>query len=298
MDYFGIIKKAYEITIKHKFLWIFGILAGGIGGFKGSNSFNYSAGGADFQQTFNNVDATKLEQFWTIWGGMIVTVIVILGALGLVFFILNIISQGALVGSTEKISKNEKANFKTGFGIGSHQFWRVLGMLILYGLMILASAAIWILPTILFVITKVYIMAIIWGLLLFFVCLAFWILIGVISPYSIRVVVLEKFGIFQSIRESLHFVRNNLKEVILIYLLLFAIGIGFGIALILAILIVGGLLLAIGFGVYLASLLVTIGYGIVAGLALFIAIMIISGIYNAFTSSVITLTYLELNKKS
>ena len=82
------------------------------------------------------------------------------------------------------------------------------------------------------------------------------------------------------------------------YLLLFGIGIGFGIALLMAILIVGGLLLAIGFGVWLASPLITIGYGIVAGLALFIAILIISGIYNSFTSSVITLTYLNLTKKT
>lgn len=298
MDYFGIIKRAYEITIKHKFLWIFGILAGGYGGFKGFNSFNYSAAGADFQQTFNNIDATKLEQFWTIWGGVIVAAIVILGVLGLVFFILNIISQGALVGSTEKLSKNEKADFKTGFGIGSHQFWRVLGMLILYFLMVLASLLVLITPIIVSIIGKVYVFAVIWGLLLFFVCLAFWILIGIISPYSLRVVVLEKFGIWQSIRESLHFFREHWKEILVMYLLLFAVGIAFGVALTLGILIVGGLLLAIGFGVYLASSLVLIGYGIVAGLTLFIAILIISGIYNAFTSSVITLTYLELNKKS
>lgn len=297
MDYFGIIKKAYEITIKHKFLWIFGILAGGYGGFRGFNS-SYSANGTEWSQTFNKIDASKFTNFWDTWGVLIITLAVIVAIFGLIMFILNIISQGALVGSVTKLSKNEKADFKTGFGIGAHQFWRVLGISILFGLMILASATIWILPTILFVVTKVYIIAVIWGMLLFFVCLAFWILIGVIFPYSIRIVVLEKFGIYQSIREGLHFMRENLKEVIVIYLLLIAIGITYGIGLVLAILLVGGLLAAIGFGIYLASSVVAIGYAIIAVLAVVISIIIISGIYNSFTSSVITLTYLELNKKS
>ena len=297
MDYFGIIKKAYEITIKHKFLWIFGILAGGMGGFGGFNT-SYSANGTEWSKTFKNVDPSKFTNFWETWGILIITLAVILAIFGLIMFILNIISQGALVGSVTKLSKSEKADFKTGFGIGTHQFWRVLGMMIVYFLMILASLVVLITPIIVSIIGKVYVFAIIWGLLLFFVCLAFWILIGLISPYSLRVIVLEKFGVIQSIRESLHFFRDHWKEVVVMYLLLFAIGIGYGIAFILGILFVGGLLLAIGFGVYLANLTLAIGYGIVVGTALFIAILIISGAYNSFTSSVITLTYLELSKKS
>lgn len=32
MDYMQIVKRAWEITKKHRYLWIFGILAGGAGG--------------------------------------------------------------------------------------------------------------------------------------------------------------------------------------------------------------------------------------------------------------------------
>lgn len=301
MDYLGIIKKAYEITIKHKFLWIFGIFAGGMAGFRSFsvNLPNYSANGTEWEKTLNNinVNGATLANFWDIYGSLIIVGTVIILLLAIVIFVLNIVSQGALVGSVENLKKGQKADFKTGFAIGAHQFWRILGVAVLYLLMILASLVVLVGPVVLLVVTKGYIFAILWGMLFFFVCLAFWILIALVSPYSLRVVVLEKFGVWQSIRESLHFLREHLKEVIVVYLLLLAIGIGFGIALLLGILLVGGLLLAIGFGVYLASLALAIGYGILAGLAFFIALVVISGAYNSFYSTVLTLTYLELTEK-
>jgi len=300
VDYFAIIKKAFQISARHKFLWIFGILAGGYGGFRGFsfNTSSYSATGSQWQKTFNNLNSLTFNQFWANWGSFILAILFLLLVLALIIFILNIISQGALVNSVAKINKNEKANFKIGFLAGAHQFWRILGVIILYLLMTLASLVLLIAPVVFFVSSKMYALAIIWGLILFLVDLLFWILIGLISPYSIRVAVLEKFSVFQSIRESLHFVRDNLKEVIIMYLLMFAIGIGYGIALLLAILLAGGLLLAIGFGFYLASAIVAISYGIVVGLVVFIGLIIVSGAYNTFTSSVLTLVYLELAKKT
>ena len=296
MDYFAIIKKAYQITLKHKFLWIFGIFAGGAAGLKSFN-FGYSTSGLEWQNHLSNLTNKSGGNFWEAYGTIILLICALISLLAIVVLILNIISQGALIGTVEKIAKNEKVDFHHGFATGTKNFWRVLGVSLIYLLMILASLVILFIPVAVTIVGKMYVLAVIWGILIFFLDLAFWILIGLICPFSFRVVILEKLGIWQSIRESLHFFRDNWQKVLVIYLLTFAIGIGFGIALILAMLIVGGLLLAIGFGVWLASPLGTLVYGLLAGLTFAILVMVISGGYNSFYSAILTLTYLELIKK-
>jgi hypothetical protein len=298
MDYFGIIKKSYYLSIKHKFLWIFGILAGGYGGFKSFGSgLNFPTSGSNWSNAFNkSLSASNSSISWGNFVSAIVAIMAVLGVIALILFIFSLISQGALIGSTSRLSKNEKTDFWFGFGIGWHNFWRVLGVGIIFLLMVLVSLIVLIVPVAVLIVAKAYAIAIILGILLFFVCLAFWILIAIIAPYSLRVVVLDKLGIFTSIREALHFFRKNWGEVIVMYLLLFAIGIGFGIALLLAIMIVGGVLLAIGLGFYLASATSAIVYGLIIGLAFLITLVIISGAYNSFSSNVLTLTYLKLKK--
>ncbi len=298
MDYFGIIKKAYEITIKHKFLWIFGILAGGYGGFRGfSSSINYSDTGSGFEKGLNSLTNQSWQTFWGIWGGLIIGGLVALGLLAIAFFVLNIISQGALVSGAEKLSKKEKADFHSAFSVGWRNFWRVWGMAILYLLMILASLIVWIVPAAVAFVTGAIAVGIIWAALFFFVDLAFWILIGLISPYSLRIIVLKKMGVWESIRESLHFFRDHWVQVVLMYLLLFAFGMAYGLAFLLAILITGSILLAIGYGLFLASIVAAIIYGLVVGLALVVTLIIIGGVYNTFYSTTLTLTYLELKGK-
>lgn len=303
MDYFGIIKKAYEITIKNKFLWIFGILAGGYAGVKSFNfgmpNFTYQSNGEGWEKVLGHpLTNNDLSIFWTNYGGLIIGLLILLMIFAIVMFVLNIISQGALVASADKLSSGQKTNFKEGFRLGAKQFWRIWAMAIIYLLMILISLSIWIIPTCILVITGAYVIAVIWGILLFFVCLLFWLLIGIISPYSLRVIVLEKYSVWQSIRRSLHFFRDNWVRVILMYLLLLALGIAFGIALMLGILIMAAILLAIGYGLYLASIIGALIYGAIVGFAVLIAITVISGAYNTFSSTALTLTYLELKKKN
>lgn len=295
MDYLGIIRKAYQITTKHKFLWIFGILAGGAGGLKSFNISlpNYSNGNGEIDKALASFN---WPVFWTTYGGLILGLLAIFGIFAVVMFILNIISQGALVASVDKLSKEQKSDFRDSFISGAHQFWRILGVSVLYCLMVLASLVVLGGPTIYLAVIGQVVFAVIWGILLFFVCLAFWILVGLIYPYSLRVIILEKYGIWQSIRESLHFFRDRWKKVVVMYLLLLATSLVFGIVMVLAVLLGGGVLLAIGFGIFLASPLVAIFYGLILGLVFFIAIVIVAGGYNTFYSAALTLTYLELVK--
>lgn len=299
MDYFGIVRRAFKIALKHKFLWIFGILAGGAAG---TNGFNFSLPSSNFSNSewskfTNSTGNFDWSAFWSSYGGIILALMAIFAIISIVFFILNIISQGALVGSVEKIESGEKSDFYHGFHLGSKQFWRVWGMGVIFLLMILASLIVLIVPVTALVILGQYIVAAILGVLLLVVCLAFWVLMGVISPYSLRIVVLKKLPVFESIRASLHLVRDNLGEVIVMYLLLIAIGMGVGLVSVLAIMLAGGILLVIGFGIWSLSQVAAIICGLIFALILFIALIVFSGAYSSFYSSVITLTYLKIAHK-
>lgn len=299
MDYFGIVKKAYEITIKHKFLWIFGILAGGYGGIRSvSNMGNYSGTGTEWQNSINNLNSLTFESFWSQYGGLIISLGILVFIFCIIMFILNIVSQGGLVSSVAKLSKGEKSDFHDGFQVGFRNFWRVWAVNLIYFSMILISLLIWLAPAAVLAMTGGFIFALIWGILFFFVSLAFWILIALISPYSIRVVILEKLGIVASVRESLHFFRDHWGKVLLMYLIVIGFGMAFGLAMTLIILILGAILLAIGYAIWLASFAAALVYGIVLGLAFLGVILTVSGAFGAFTSAILTLTYQELTKKS
>lgn len=302
MDYLAIIKRAYHLTLKHKFLWIFGILAGGSGGLKvwsGFPNYSWNNDSSNLEKSFNNPTFIgQWSNFWANYGTLVMGIIAVVVILGVVLFVLSIISQGALIGSAKKLDDGDKSDFGHGFSIGLNNFWRVWGVLILYLLMFLASLVVLIIPVTLMIIGELYVLAVGWFLLLFAVCLIFWILAAIISPYSLRVVVLEKLGIWDSIRKSLHLFRRNLSDVLIMYLMLMVTGMVFGFLLVLAFVLAGGILVAIGYAIWLASSTVAIIYASVAAFVFFCGIVVLSGAYNAFYSCVITLTYERLKGKS
>lgn len=299
MDYFGIIKKAFRISIDNRFLWIFGILAGSAGGMQGLNLSMPS-------NTLSNEDTGKIEQainainpdtFWNQYGGLILGVTIGLFLLMLIIGVLNIISQGALVGSVGRIAQEEKMHFFSSFKIGWHHFWRILGLGILYFLMGFGALLILVLPIIFLAIGKIYVLAIIWGVLFFFLCLLFWILIGIVSPYSLRMLVVDNKKITESISGAFHLFRKRIGSILIIYLLIIAIGIVYGIGIMLALLIVGGIFTAITVGLWLIAQIAGIIFGAIVAMVLIAAVIIVSGTYNTFISSILTLMYLSLTSK-
>jgi len=290
MDYFGIIKKAYHITIKNKFLWIFGVLIAGIGG--GIASFDPSLSYDGSSPAMTNAQfEQKIADIWLNYGSIILIGVAIFLFLGVIFFILNIISQGALIGAVDRIDRGEKTDFKTGLRIGAKNFWRVWGMAIIYLLLILASLCLLIIPAAVLTAAGSYVLAIIWAVLLFFVCILFWFMISVIAPYSTIVVVLEKLSVWDSLRESLHLFRKKWPPIIVMYLLLIAIGIGYGLALMLVFLVFGGIALAVGMALWLVSMWASLIFALSLGLLLIVAMVIINGAFKSFGSAVLTLTY-------
>lgn len=301
MNYLGIIKRAYQITLNHRYLWILGILAGGIGG--GVRGLNISLPSNTSFKTdkFDQIILDKyptLIDFWNQYWGPILVIVFALILLGIIFTIISVVSQGALLGAVESAEKKETNNFWQGIGFGFRKFWQVFGIGLFLALLVILSLIILVVPLIIFIISKIWVLAVVYGLLLFFINLVFYLFLGIIFPYSLRMAVLGNLGVRGAIKNSWSFFNKNWQEIVIIWLILCAIGIGIGIGLILLFLLVGGLLAGIGLAIFLISKIALYIYAGVFGLALVALMIIISGIINAFNSSVYTLTYLELSKKS
>lgn len=298
MDYIGILKKAFEICLKKKYLWIFGILAGGT-----ATSWNFSLPSSDFSDRISkyrpsDMPINSFEQFWQQYWGVIIFLAGLIFLLGLIWLIFSIISQGALLGEVRSIEKDEAHNFRLGLAFGWHKFWKTFSVGLLLTLLVIISIVILALPVILLILAKIYIAAAIYGFFIFLLDLAFWIYIGLMSPYILRMAVLDNKGVLQSFVSSWDFLKKFLKDILVIYLLMIAVGIVFGLAMLFVILLIGGLLAAIGFAIYLASHFVFWIYVGIFG-AIFLALLIIcGGFFNCFNSTVFTLFYLKLNQKS
>lgn len=276
MDYFGLIKKSYEITLKHKFIWILGFLATfGFGSFRG----------VEFMLSPTDSTFTRSE---------FVLASVAVGIIAVTFLILAVIGQAGTIIAFSKLEKGHKINFKESFEAGWLKTGRVLLLDIFVFLAVITSILIIVLPVIALIISQAYVFAAFCGALLFIACLFFWLVIGFIYPYALRMVVLENSEVLTTLRESLHLVRNNFWHVVVIYLLAYVVNMVYSLAMILALGIGCLILFIIGYGIWLASAFAAVFYGFLAIVALVVTIAVLFSAYSAFNSGIFTLTYQKL----
>jgi len=326
MDYLGIIKRAFQITIKHKFLWILGFLAA----FTEGGMVNINLG------NFNSTDINNFKNFWqnngsspsnqipassivkqkilgnstnsadifsnlTNWFSNNLTLIIIIGIIIIILMILVLVvsemAKGGLVWSVAEINKGEKVGLRQSFKKGFAIFWRILGMEIILGLVSLAALMIFAVPIIYLAVFKVYLGAIIWGILFFIPMLVFMIFLTILKQYALRNIAIKSEGAYDSLKNAYDLFKNKLKSVLAIWLLAVGLGIGIGIITGIILLFVVFILGAIGFGIYFLA--GALGAAI-AAVFLFLVLLaigfLVSGIIQAFISSYWTLAYIELKK--
>lgn len=297
MDYIKILKDSYQITIKHRYLWLLGIFAGGTafsGGWN-TSSFSSSSFSEDYQNLFSG-SGFSWETVWANYWGLIVAAIGLMMLFGLFWMVFSVICQGGLLDSVRSIEQGKKNNFRLGLIFGWHKFWRIFAVGLILGLFVLLSIAILVVPIVLFAMAKIYVLAVIYGLLVFFLALAFWLYIGLMQPYILRLAVLSDMGAWEAITSSYQFFKKNWKEILIIYLLMIAVGIVVALGYLLVLFLLGGILFLLGLAIYLVSAVACWIFAGVAILALLVVMFILAGTINAFSSSVTTLVYLELKK--
>ena len=246
MDFGKVFGRAWEITWRWKILWILGFLASlGQGGSTGQLNYTLSGYDFDFDRWGWRVGA-PLEEFWVTFAGVILLIICLLFILGIILWVISVISRGGLIAGVQQIEEEGSTTFGQAWRGGAKKFWTLLGLailaaipiiiLVIIGMVVLGlgiAAGVGLLDvsgpagvsTILFFVITCG------GFLccgLFFVVL----LLEQIRIYGERAAILEDLGWIDSFVRGWQVLKENLGATILLWLIFFAIGIViFGISL-------------------------------------------------------------------
>ena len=296
IDYWDVLKKAFQITFRHKFLWVFGLFLGVSSGGANFGSFNTSNfSGINTSSTNIQSDAQSIFTDY-LWIFILVGIVVFL--IMSVVVVLSFISQGALIGGVDKIATNKKVGFKDSFKIGVHHFWRILGISILIGIAALLLLLFLGVPTVLLFVFKLWLPAILLLILTFLIFFPIAIVLGIISTYAFRYTVIKETRVIESIKSGWRMFRHNLWPSLLIALIIFLVSMVSGIVLLLAFLVVGIPLALLGFISYAALKLTGVIIVLVlAAVILGFIVLLYGAILNTFSSTAWTLFFRELQKR-
>lgn len=323
MDLGRIITRSFEITIKHRALWLFGILLAIFGGESSnlSNGLNFRGGGSPGVPPNQPLPGGGLPQFPQISANTIIAIIAVVGCVVLIFLLLSIIlrfvSRAALIGLVQELEAEQATpTVRRGFNIGFDRFWSLLGIalwinipLFLISLVLILLAAAPLLASLIPLIQagrtpeQAFGPAIagIMGSAVLFCCVAIILVLVqlVLQPFYqffMRTCVIGQRGALDSIREGYRLVRANLGNTILLYVVLIGLAIAYTfvavILLLVLLAIVAGAAIAVGVAAQSATPGIVVG--LVLGIPLLLLFLLIGGLYQVFDSAMWTEGYLAL----
>ncbi len=312
MDHFEILKRAFNVTWRYRALWLFGVLlalAGGGGSFnlfrcrsRGGGRGGFSLPGPD---TLPYISAETLA-------AIVVAAVVVGLILVVAFTVARYVAQAALIGMVKEIEETETTSVRSGFRLGwSRSAWRLLLIDLATGIPLAILAVLLLVsglsPLLLLLVEKPIaralgvVAAIGLTVLVILVLIVLGAALSLLVQFAYRQCVLEKRGVFDAIRQGFWMVRRNLSKVVVMWLLMFGVGLGWGLLMIPVFMVL--LILAAMIGGLPGVLLYTLTQsratafivgGIVGLIVLVVPSIFLGGLYAAFTSCVWTLTYLEV----
>jgi len=303
MDYGKILSRAWQITWRWKVLWIFGFLAslgsGGGSGGGGGNGMNNGSRGAG---NFPNFDISPEI------GGLLIALICVALIIGIILWVLSIISRGALIAGVQQVEDEGQTSFGSAWRVGLSRFWTIFGVGFLAALPILIIVLVLIGVGIAVAVGAGYnftndmsdrALGIILPALACLIPLAcvtvvLAVVLGQIQLYAERAAILEGKGWIDAFKRGWQVLKTNLGPTIVFWLIF---------------LVIGGVLLAIVAGGILALALpavalfgnnnpnalavVTMCGGALIG---FVILAVVGAIVQTFTSTTWTLVYRQLTR--
>ncbi len=305
-----ILKQAWDLTWRNKYLWWFGIFAALLGN------------GGELEILFNNTGGDPSQALFPAWQKIVstglfsghtlanieilfkqdtlnmflvlITLLIVL-LVGIFFIWLVIVSQASIVNNSAAIIKQKKHNIRDGLDAGILNFWPVLGLnviikAIIYILLVAIS-----LPVIFwqgnFSVKIFYIFALI-------IILPVAIILSFIMKYAIAYVVIYKKRILSAIRHSFRLFKKNWLISFEMAVILFFINLLIGLSIVLAILILAVPFLFLGLIFFYAFSAVGSWLIAVLAFATFLFIIVSAGAaLSVFQISSWTGLFLELDKK-
>jgi len=300
MNYSDLLSEAFRLTWRNRYLWFFGFFVVGGGG-----SFNFPAnvGRQEMQDPFGP-DAGALDWISNNLVLFLTAVISVVVVLALIFLVLSMISHGALAESIAALHRGETRGFGSAFRAGTANFWRVLGLKVLFFLIALGLMLLIFLPVVLgglaaFSLTDstgLRVLAVALGVIFVFVALVVVFLpFAIINQYALRELVVSRRRIMESIAGGFGLFRSNIGRSLLVWLIQLAVMLGLGIAMLVVLVIFGAILLGPAIALF-ATEHATAGVvaGVVGGILFLVPVFVISGAVGAFNHAYWTLAYLRL----
>jgi hypothetical protein len=300
MDYGKIVKRALEITWRHRALWLFGFLLALFGG--GTSG----GGGQGLQYRIGSSELARPE--WAL--GLALLVLIVVFVLVVLAVVLNNVSRGALIGMVREVEETGDTSVRSGWRSGSSRLWPLISIdLVTIIPAVIASMALMALalaPLLLVLARRSALTAlgilltVVLGLAVVLVLIVAGTALGIVREFAYRQCVLEGKGVWRSVREGYRMVRANLRHAGLMWLVLFGIDLAANVIAFPLALVGFGLAAGAGAAVYAATQ--SIANAIVVGLMLAVPVLlvmaVVGGVYLAFRSAAWTLTYRELQAQS
>jgi hypothetical protein len=308
--YRNILKQAWQLTWRNKYLWWFGIFAALLGN------------GGEFEILFNNTGSNPGQALFPSWQriastgifsshtlanignllqkdtlNMILVLVACLIVLAICLFLvwLVIISQAAAVNNSAAIIKQKKHAFKEGLDSGILNFWPVLTLNIIIKAAIYVLLVAISLPALFFQgsfnATIFYVIALV-------IVVPVAIILSFVTKYAVAYVVINKRKVMPAIKQSFQLFKENWLISFEMAIILFFINLLVGLAIVLAVLVLAVPFLFLGLIFYYSFSL--IGSWLIAALAFasFLFIVVTTGAALAvFQISSWTGLFLELEKK-
>ncbi len=305
MDFGEVLGRAWKIIWKHKILWIFGIFAGcsrgGGGGGSGGSGYRFGFPGSGQGPT---PQVPEQDRFWLEFGNwigahwwvvtlfillvlLIVVIAIVLGTLGRI---------GLIKGTMRADGGAERISFVELWDESLPFFWRIFLLSLLVG--IVGFVLVLVLLVLAFGAAVLTLgIGLICLLPLFCVLVVVLWFVGIIIQLAETAIVVENLGILDGFQRGWDVARRNIGPVLIIWLILFIIGLAAGVLIAIPVLAIV-LPAAIGLGFQNAqSTAISWMPLIVAGLC-FVAylpfLLVLNGILTAYLQSAWTLTYLRL----
>jgi hypothetical protein len=309
MDYGALIREAWATTWRHRFLWILGFFAGGAAGFTGTRGT-----GVQWKGDIDGLERTapalsRAGQDVAAWLqgnlGMILALVGLAALLGLAMLVVSLIAQGGMAEATVDLARGRSSSFGRAWRTGLRLFWRYVGLwLTLIGLAILVAAVIGAIVAAAIALANLggggTLLAVVAGVLLGLPLAlgAIVVAIGasIVVAYAQRAIFAEDAGPVAALWSGVRLLREHPGTSALVWLINLALGIGAGIAALLAVVAVLFVLALPGVGFWALAGFTgpTIVYGGLAILAVVAAGIVLSGIANTFLWNYWTLAYLQL----
>jgi hypothetical protein len=319
MNYGDLIKDAFWLTLRNRYLWFFGFFAGGTSA--GGGNFSFPSGGSgefddydfdDFgepgQGDFGGPSTAEPGFDPSQWIfdnlALILAVVALVALIALFLIVMSLISQGALAESVAAIDRGESRRFSSAFRSGLSNLWRVLGYYLLFilitlGFLLAIGVPLALLAVGVFAGTESIgariLTVVLAGLVGIALLIVVFIPLSIIGQFALREIVVRRERVVASIGSGYRLFRRNLGKSLLVWLIQLAVSIGVGIALLIALLLVAFVLalpaIILAVAEYTTAAIVA---GILAALILLPILLVAAGTFGTFGHSYWTLAYLRL----